>query len=451
MISLEKLFSNCFVRFTLNNFLKYSSLFLIPLLLTTIYSDFIIESEAVKASGKSASAFGSKTRDLICGFNLCSEIPGGRAAYEESLKASEPVPRKTIETETIEPETIEPDTPISDPVVISPKNLSNGTSLVSDFLRLSLANIPTTLPLHEGFYNGDFLYYIITDSSNKEIAEFISKNQKWRVELAPPLANAPDSAVSKVYSFTNGPEGDGIYGFQGEVFTNTPNDPEQYSALTKPITVTWNDENISSTLVSEKEILQAKQNRLVTLTESDIVLNMPQIVWPDGQMPVKKDKTITDDMPYGGGQVIDIDLEEKTVTFIAHRGWGPDGRTIYYIVTDATPSDPATMMGVISSPTSANLIANSAASDLFQFQNGIAGSGPFGFQPGIAASAPGDDNYTPLWRIYLINWNDLNYVALLENTNDIDVYESDDLINVEIARPMNRDHIVNCPFIDPFQ
>ena len=59
------------------------------------------------------------------------------------------------------------------------------------------------------------------------------------------------------------------------------------------------------------------------------------------------------------------------VTFIAHRGWGPDGRTIYYIVTDATPSGPAGMMGVVSSPTSASLIANSAAVDLYQFKNGL--------------------------------------------------------------------------------
>ena len=44
---------------------------------------------------------------------------------------------------------------------------------------------------------------------------------------------------------------------------------------------------------------------------------MPQIVWPDGQMLVKEDKTLTDTTPYGGGQVLDIDLEEMTVTFIA--------------------------------------------------------------------------------------------------------------------------------------
>ena len=73
------------------------------------------------------------------------------------------------------------------------------------------------------------------------------------------------------------------------------------------------------------------------------------------------------------------------MTFVAHRGWGPDGRTIYYIVTDATPSGPAETMGVVSSPTSANLIAHSGAVDLFQFKNGIKGSGPLGSHHNMGA------------------------------------------------------------------
>ena len=178
---------------------------------------------------------------------------------------------------------------------------------------------------------------------------------------------------------------------------------------------------------------------------------MPQIVWPGGQMMVKEDKTLTDDMPYGGGQVLDIDSDEMTVTFIAHRGWGPDGESIYYIVTDATPSGPAEMMGVIDAPTSASLIANSAAVDLFQFANGIKGSGPMGFQPGIAASAPGDDTYSPMWRIFMINWEDPETAAVLETKADIDAFSSEGAISVGLARPMDSDHIVNCPFIDPFQ
>lgn len=109
------------------------------------------------------------------------------------------------------------------------------------------------------------------------------------------------------------------------------------------------------------------------------------------------------------------------------------------------------MMGVLHSPTSANLIANSAAVVLFQFGNGIPGSGSLGFQPGIAAGALGDEIYSPMWRIFVINWEDPEKAALLENKADIDAYQKTGLISVGLARPMDSDHIVNCPFIDPFQ
>jgi len=67
-------------------------------------------------------------------------------------------------------------------------------------------------------------------------------------------------------------------------------------------------------------IMEAADNGEITLTKLDVVLNMPQIVWPEGQMTVKEEKTLTDETPYGSGQVLDIDTEENTVTFIAHRG-----------------------------------------------------------------------------------------------------------------------------------
>ncbi|MFB5631108.1 MAG: hypothetical protein ACE5RN_05945, partial [Nitrosopumilaceae archaeon] len=318
-------------------------------------------------------------------------------------------------------------------------------------LRLSRANVPATIPMHQGFYNGDAVYYIITDSSDPTHAKIITENQGWKVELAPLLANAPETALSKTYMFTNGVKGDGVHGFQGEVFTSTPAQADIYSALTSHVHVTWNEGATPIVLDSEKAITDAAKQGLVTLTELKVVLNMPQIIWPEGQMPVKEDKTLTDQTPYGGGQVLDIDTDEMTVTFIAHRGWGPDGRTIYYIVTDATPSGPAEMMGVTNAPTSAKLIANSAAVDLFQFMNGIKGSGPLGFQAGIASSAPGDSNYSPMWRIFVIGWDDPKSAALLENKGDIDFYQQEGKISINLARPMDADHIVNCPFIDPFQ
>ena len=211
------------------------------------------------------------------------------------------------------------------------------------------------------------------------------------------MKNAPKDALSTVYLFTNGIEGDGIHGYQGQVFTSTFAQADVYSTLTSHVHVMWNDGMSPRVLDSEAMVMEVAENNEITLTEIDVVLNMSQIVWPEGQMMVKEDKILTDVTPYGGGQVLDIDIEEMNVTFIAHRGWGPDSRTIYYIVIDATPSGPAGMMGVVSLPTSASLIANSAATvDLYQFKNGLTCTGPLGFQPGMAAGAPGDVNYSPM-------------------------------------------------------
>ena len=56
-----------------------------------------------------------------------------------------------------------------------------------------------------------------------------------------------------------------------------------------------------------------------------------------------------------------------------------------------------------------------------------------------------------MWRIFMISWNDLEDASVLETKSDIDHFKSEGLITVSIARPMNSEHIVNCPFIDPFQ
>ncbi len=318
-------------------------------------------------------------------------------------------------------------------------------------LKLSRANVPAVIPMHKGLYAEGELFYIVTDSNGQQHADLISEKQGWKVELAPPLSNTPESALADVYMFTNGIPGQGIHGYQDEVFSNTPAQVDEYSALRKVTHVEWKLGQNPEVLDSVEKIKEAEEDGRLTLEETEAVLNMPQIKWPDGQMIVKEDKTLSDDMEYGGAQILDINSEEMNVTFIAHRGWGPDGSTIYYIVTDATPTGPAEMMGVVDSPTSANLIANAAAVDLFQFKNGIKGSGPVGFQPGIAAAIPGDETYSPMWRIFLVEWSNPEDARVLETKADIDFYQSEESIIVSLARPMNSDHIVNCPFIDPFQ
>jgi hypothetical protein len=373
-----------------------------------------------------------------------SKVPGGKDAWNAQQGKVTPV--APVEETEVKETMMEKDDSMMEE---TPEEEITEADLGS-VLRLSRANVPATIPMHQGYYNGEDVYYIITDSSDPTHADIITKNQGWQVELAPLLKNAPEEALSKTYMFTNGVEGDGVHGYQGEVFTSTPEQTDVYSALTSHVHVTWNEGVTSRVLDSDAMIMEAAENKEITLTEVEVVLNMPQIVWPGGQMMVKE-TTLTDTTPYGGGQVLDIDTEEMNVTFIAHRGWGPDGRTIYYIVTDATPSGPAGMMGVVSAPTSASLIANSAAVDLYQFKNGMTGTGPLGFQPGIAAGAPGDANYSPMWRIFMIGWDNPENAQLLETIDDVNAYKKAGLIDIGIARPMDSDHIVNCPFIDPFQ
>ena len=316
---------------------------------------------------------------------------------------------------------------------------------------LSRTNVPATIPMHKGIYGGSQVLYIITDGSDEDYTKILTEKQGWNVELATSISKVPEETLEQLFIFKNGIKGDGIYGFQDEVFSSTPSQKSEYSALNSVIEVTWKQGQKEIVFESSDDIITAKENGRIEFNETGIVLNTPQIVWPEGQMTVRDDKEITDQMSYGGGQIIEINEEELSVTFVAHRGWGPDGRTIYYIVTDATPSGPAETMGVVSSPSSANLIINSGAVDLFQFKNGIKGSGPLGFQSGIAGASQYDENYSPMWRIYLVEWNDEESAKILETKSDIDSFRTDDLLSVSIARPTNSDHIVNCPFIDPFQ
>ena len=418
----------------MNSNLKYLGfLVILPLLTVMLTIDYIGDANASKSTGSPSNQYGSATKDKVCGDRLCSQT-GGKVAMPSPPKSEQP------EKKEMKPA-------MEDKMIKSMEQMAPGS-----VLKLARANVPATIPLHQGWYSGEPVYFIITDSSEQKHADTITKAQGWKVELAPLLAKAPKEALSTTYMFTNGVEGKGIHGFQGEVFTTTPAQADKYSALTAHVHVTWNAGVTPTVLKSEADIKQAEKAGKVTLTPVEVVINMPQIMWPGGQMKVKEDKKLTDETAYGDAQVIDINTEKMTVTFVAHRGWGGvEGKTIYYIVTDATPSDPAAMMGVTNSPGNAKLIANAAAVDLFQFMNGIKGTGPMGFQAGIGASAPGDSNYSPMWRIFMIGWKDPSSAQLLETRGDIDFYQKEGKIDVGLARPMDSDHIVNCPFIDPFQ
>ena len=107
-------------------------------------------------------------------------------------------------------------------------------------------------------------------------------------------------------------------------------------------------------------------------------------------------------------------------------------------------------MGIVFSPASESLLTEST-SDLFMFKNGIRGSGPLGFQPIITSTIAENDNYSPIWQVNSVEWNDKDSAKILETKSDIDALHTEDLISVSLARPTNSYHVINSPIINPFQ
>ena len=313
-------------------------------------------------------------------------------------------------------------------------------------LKLARTNVPIDIPLLKGYENGNEIYFIATDVSDEKTAAFATNLTGFKVNSAPALAQTPDSARAQAYAFTNGVAGDGPFGFQIPVVNAKPGD-KGYSPLWQVNEVTWNDNATARELKSVQEITTAEQNGELSINNTDIVVNHPAIQWQNGSLLVREDAdNITDDTPYTGGQVLNIDTENMLVTMVAHRGWGPDGKTTYYIVTDATPEMPANMMGVSHVPINEELVGTPVAPGLFQFTNGINGSGPMGFQAGIGETAPGDQNYSPMWFISFIEWNNPSQARVLETVNDVAAMQQEGLITVTPA--MDGMHVVNCPFFD---
>ena len=312
-------------------------------------------------------------------------------------------------------------------------------------LKLARANIPIEIPLAKGYENGNEIFFIATDASDQKVAQQATQLLGFKVNFAPLLSQTPDEALSQAYAFINGIPGKGPFGFQIPVLSAKPGDTG-YSPLLQVNMVAWKDNSSAKELKSVQEIMDAEKNGSLTVNKTEIVVNHPAIKWQGGQMQIREDKNITDTSTYGPAQVMEIDTEKMLVTMVAHRGYGPDGKTIYYIVTDAIPEMPASMMGVPSVPLDEKLAGTGVAVDLFQFSNGINGTGPMGFQAGIGAANPTDKNYSPMWKISFNEWKDPSKATVLETLDDVISMQKSGMLTIIPA--MEGKHVVNCPFFD---
>ena len=109
---------------------------------------------------------------------------------------------------------------------------------------------------------------------------------------------------------------------------------------------------------------------------------------------------------YKGGQVLDLDLNEMTVTMKLHKATFDHPDDIpYYTVFEASKGPPAGFMGVVHAPKLGMLGRfgdNDAVGRIAQFSNGVRDSaaGPNRYQQGITSYRGGQQGtYSPMWHI----------------------------------------------------
>lgn len=124
-----------------------------------------------------------------------------------------------------------------------------------------------------------------------------------------------------------------------------------------------------------------------------------------------------------------------------------DGKDVLYITTEVSDKAMRATLGNFSgSPVNyaPNLTKSQAIGQLWVFKNGVKGAGPLGFQATVFDSIPGDTNYTPLWKVNIVEWNkdSVSKAAVIGSDDDISNAASKNLITMT---PTNV--VVNCPIV----
>lgn len=132
------------------------------------------------------------------------------------------------------------------------------------------------LPLRQGWFDGEEVFYVTTDVSDAGIAAREGANFVPRLADALPRgASRPGqpSSVDRVYAVTNFE--------QASVFASAPlpmgsaNRESAYTPLWRMVAVTWTAGHTPRRLTSEEQILAAEESGAVRLDVTNVVLNCP--------------------------------------------------------------------------------------------------------------------------------------------------------------------------------
>ncbi len=185
-------------------------------------------------------------------------------------------------------------------------------------------NAPITMPMIDGYYNGDKVFFVHTEVSDKAMAEMMTMMVNFPTLHVSDLKNISPDEMSKVYVFTNGisgsdPYGGGPFMYQIDVFDSIP-DQIGYSQLRVPHLVTWSDNSTPRILISVDEIMEAESNAELTIQKTDNVVNAPMIVWKSDDIEQRASmiQRMFESMPGVDAQVTNVDVDNYLVMLKMH-------------------------------------------------------------------------------------------------------------------------------------
>ena len=175
--------------------------------------------------------------------------------------------------------------------------MATRTGLIARFAGLALAGILTgcmpigadvrtgviELPLQSGWFQGQRVFYVTTDTSDAAMASAKGANFVPRLADALPAPGAGPgarSAIDKIYAIANFEQGNVLP--SAPVPAGAANRDLAYSPLWVMVMVTWQPGTLPRELRSEEEVLAAAERGQVRIEPTRIVVNCPVVMTSQG-------------------------------------------------------------------------------------------------------------------------------------------------------------------------
>lgn len=275
------------------------------------------------------------------------------------------------------------------------------------------------LPLVPCWFNGKHVLYIQTEASDSSVA------QAQDVNLVTNLSSAANSSVvDDIYVFSNFQQPNVIASAPKPV--GPKNTDPDYRPLWQVSSVTWNTGVSPHELTSEADIKAAASNGQLTISRTDIIVNCP-VIQADGA------GTLPNARIFG-------ERNDQQVILPLINCWY-NGAQILYIQTDASDATVAKAQGVNYVPGLAGAANTGVVDDIYVVTNfkqyNVIPSEPYPIGPENT-----DPDYTPLWQVSNVAWNQGVPPRVLTSEADIRTAASNGELTIN-----KTDVVLNCPVL----